>query len=74
MAKASEDGCAKFLCVVSCLWIIFYPIYLGMRKNLHNRIVAEYVCTGNGGVFFQRNYMSIIAGVVGRQQFTVAAA
>ena len=42
LSKASQNKCVQCLCVVSCLWIICWPLYCMCNKNMDNKIIARY--------------------------------
>jgi hypothetical protein len=66
----SENGCVRCLCVVSCLWIIFYPIYCCMRTNINRKINANYKMNLAGADFYQRNAATIVGAVHARGSHT----
>ncbi len=72
-AQASEAFAVKFLCVVTCLWVIFAPIYLMMRKDVKKKLVAEFPMMITGRKFYYDNYYTMYDAVKSRPFTTYVA-
>ena len=58
ISKVAHNKIVKVLCVLSCLCIIFAPIYYSMRKKV-DKIICEYKVNMPGQEFYYRNYNMI---------------
>ena len=62
--KFQEHGCTRFLCCISCLCIIFYPILLMARKTFGaSTLRADFPMTISEQDWFMANYWNIIRAV-----------
>ena len=66
LSKASQNGCVQCLCFISCLWIIFWPIYCMMNKNMDNKIIARYQVAMNMELF-QQAILQVVPPLVYRR-------
>ncbi|KAI8614990.1 hypothetical protein BC830DRAFT_337466 [Chytriomyces sp. MP71] len=66
MSRAADNTCVKIFCVVTCLCIIFYPIFLLSRKNVNNQLFAYYLCVAPAQEFYNRNIGTIMGAVACR--------
>ncbi|KAJ3296227.1 hypothetical protein HK104_001840 [Borealophlyctis nickersoniae] len=67
LSKLAHNLCVKVLCTLTCLIIIFGPLYCISRKKIDARLVCEYPMLISDEQWFYANYGTIISGVVGRQ-------
>jgi hypothetical protein len=66
--KLSHNKFIRILCFISCLWVIFLPIYVWFRKRNSNRIVADYQMNISKEEAYSRNYYHIQSLVRNRVQ------
>nr|KAJ3422240.1 hypothetical protein HK105_000599 [Polyrhizophydium stewartii] len=59
LSKSAHNTCIRVLCVLTCLCIIFGPIYLLSRKRVSNNLICEYPVLISSADFFIRNYAFI---------------
>ncbi|KXS22573.1 hypothetical protein M427DRAFT_27094 [Gonapodya prolifera JEL478] len=60
LAMATDSCLVKTLCVLSCLWIIFWPAWVLYRKKV-DALVVEFPPIAPGSLFYQRNYYNIVS-------------
>ncbi|KAI8926231.1 hypothetical protein BC831DRAFT_511872 [Entophlyctis helioformis] len=70
MAQSCWTWC---LLAVTCLWIIFLPLFYIVRKKVKTTIVSEYPVLISGPDFYTRNYYMIQGHVLSRSFTTVDA-
>ena len=63
LQKMSESSVVQCLCVISCLWLIFYPIYCMVRDKMDNTLRADFPMGISEQDWFNQNYMNIIMNV-----------
>lgn len=65
LSRFSSSTCVRVLCVLSCLWIIFAPIYCCLRSmgKTRDRIVADYSILATPEIFLQKNSATIATAV-----------
>ena len=75
MSRFSNSTLVRVLCVVSCLFLIFGPIYLCLRASgsTRDRIVADYSMLTTVDAFFQLNAAMIANAAVSRSRETYRA-
>ncbi|KAI9332517.1 hypothetical protein BDR26DRAFT_869228 [Obelidium mucronatum] len=66
LSKFADNMCVKVMCVVTCLCIVFFPIFLMVRKNVKNQLFAYYLCVGSGRQFYERNVGVVVNSVMNR--------
>jgi hypothetical protein len=42
LSKMANDTCSRILCVLTCLWTVFLPLWLVVRKKVDKQLVAYY--------------------------------
>ncbi|KAJ3091920.1 hypothetical protein HK102_012592 [Quaeritorhiza haematococci] len=62
-SRAAHNGCIQCLCVVSCLCIIFWPMWCLVRKRVKNQLIAHYPILLGEQDFFMWNRLQIMHGV-----------
>ncbi|KAJ3343441.1 hypothetical protein HDU91_000379 [Kappamyces sp. JEL0680] len=65
-SRFSHNTAVRVLCVLTCLCIVFYPMFLGMRDKATNRIVVNYPVLISPEEFYNRNYYTIVHHVTSR--------
>ncbi|KAG0569989.1 hypothetical protein M758_6G125400 [Ceratodon purpureus] len=65
-SKAAHNKAVQVLCVVSCLWILFWPAWSIARKRMKNRLSCEYGMAVSADEFYSRNAQRIHSAVVQR--------
>ncbi|KAL2913253.1 hypothetical protein HK105_207255 [Polyrhizophydium stewartii] len=68
MSQLAHNTCVRVLCVMTCLCIIFAPIYFASRKKVSNKIVCEYPMLISAPEFYTRNYYLIQQLALTRQK------
>lgn len=73
-SKAANSKVVRVLCVVSCLFLVFWPVWAIARKRMKNRLVCAYGMGASGEVFYARNQRQIYNLVEQRfkQEFVTA--
>ncbi|KAJ3231277.1 hypothetical protein HDU81_003883 [Chytriomyces hyalinus] len=66
LSKAADNTCVKVMCVLTCLCVLFLPIFLLTRKNVNHQLFAYYQCVGTGREFYERNVGVIIGAAMAR--------
>jgi hypothetical protein len=68
MSRFSSSTVVQVLCVVSCLFLIFGPIYLCLRAAgaTRDRIVADYTMAAPIDTFLHLNAGTIANAAIGR--------
>ena len=64
LSNLSNNTCAKVLCVLSCLWIIAWPVKKCLDYEDENSITASYSMLMSGSEFYGRNAPSVINHVM----------
>eukprot|EP00842_Homolaphlyctis_polyrhiza_P006756 jgi/Hompol1/7081/HPOL_005186-RA len=59
LSRVAHNTCMRILCVLTCLCIIFAPIYFLSRKKTSNKLIVEYPMMISSSDFFARNYSFI---------------
>ncbi|KAI8896105.1 hypothetical protein BC833DRAFT_598865 [Globomyces pollinis-pini] len=59
VSQLAHNNCVKCLCVVTCLCIIFFPMYYMARKKTSNKIICDYSINLSPMEFYARNYYNI---------------
>ena len=70
MSRFSNSTLVRFLCVISCLFLIFGPIYLCLRAAgaTRDRIVADYSMVAPVDTFLHFNSGIIANAAMGRSR------
>jgi hypothetical protein len=68
MSKFSQSWITKGFCIISCLWIVFLPIYRLSRKYIHGKILAHYPMAITESDFYYRNAEKIVQTVKDRKK------
>ncbi len=74
LMSISSHPCTMILCFLSCLWIIFFPIALCMRKEVKNALIAEFPMQSTEDTFYYRNAPLLADVVLHRRQDVIAEA
>lgn len=67
-SRAAHSMCGRFLCYITCLWIVFVPTWLITRKRMKDRLVCEYPMALDVDEFYSRNRYMIHSAVLERCQ------
>ena len=59
--KISKNTVVRVLCVISCLWIFAYPVYLLARKKFDHCLRADFQMAVTSQEWFMQNYWVISA-------------
>jgi hypothetical protein len=62
-AKFTRNIWTQILCIITCLWIIFYPILWLYRNSFKNQIRSDFLMNISEKDWFDRNVNSIVANV-----------
>ncbi|KAJ3194308.1 hypothetical protein HK101_003024 [Irineochytrium annulatum] len=74
-SKVTRNPFTWFLCAISCLWIVFLPLYLFAIKRIHGKLRFFYPMKYSGEEFYNRNSGQIVQAVMsGRNGVTILAA
>ena len=68
LSKLAHDECMSVICVLTCLCIIFWPIYAITKKKMSNQLVAEFGMNLSEPQFYTVYYWSIVNVVQSRRQ------
>jgi hypothetical protein len=66
LSKMAHDTCTNVLCVLTCLCVIFWPIYCLTKHKMSNRLVAEYGMTITEAQFYNLYYWKIFGIIQNR--------
>jgi len=66
ISSLSHDGCFRFLCVLSCLWVIAWPLYTLMKKPSTNKLMAMWESVQPWQQAFSKN-TALIYDLTGRR-------
>ena len=68
LSQYSSSTCVRVLCVLSCLWIIFAPIYCCLNRmgTTRDRIAADFSILATPEIFLQKNAALIVQAVNAR--------
>lgn len=75
LSRFANSTLVRVLCVISCLFLIFGPIYLCLRSrgSTKDRIIADYAMVAPVDTFLQWNAATIANAAVGRSSATYHA-
>jgi len=66
LSRASQNGCFKCLCFITCLCVVVYPMMWCARKNMDNMIVARFGVNLSMDEFYQVTYHIVTNNVNSR--------
>ncbi|KAJ3225340.1 hypothetical protein HDU81_008015 [Chytriomyces hyalinus] len=67
LSHCANSVITKVLCFLSCLWILFLPLFMLVRKNVTGQLHAYYKCVGTEMEFVSRNMAVILNAVTHRK-------
>ncbi|GBC10639.1 hypothetical protein RclHR1_00980016 [Rhizophagus clarus] len=62
-ARFARNIWTKILCIITCLWIIFFPIFWLYRNSIKKQIRSDFTMTISEKDWFDKNVNSIVANV-----------
>ncbi|KAI8612027.1 hypothetical protein BC830DRAFT_1138632 [Chytriomyces sp. MP71] len=68
LSHFANSTVTRVLCFLSCLWIIFLPLFLIVRKNVTGQLYAYYQCVDTGRSFYDKNVGLIMNAVLHREK------
>ncbi|CAG8585513.1 10672_t:CDS:2 [Ambispora gerdemannii] len=63
LSRFARHPVTKFLCILSCLWIIFLPLSWLYKKSFKNQLRSEFQVNIPAGQWFNQNVQTIVATV-----------
>ncbi|KAG0569988.1 hypothetical protein KC19_6G130600 [Ceratodon purpureus] len=63
-SRAAHSTLVQVLCVLTCLWIVFLPVWAMSRKRMKNRLACEYEMAVSADEFYNRNWGKIQSAVM----------
>ncbi|KAJ3408897.1 hypothetical protein CcCBS67573_g07558 [Chytriomyces confervae] len=67
LSHCANSFVTKVLCFLSCLWILFWPLFMLVRNNVTGQLHAYYLCEGTEMEFVSRNMAVILHAVTHRK-------
>jgi len=66
LSEAAQNKWVKIFCFLSCLWLVFAPIYFLFRKRIKDKLFVSYPMEKTEAQFYQSNYHQIYNSVCNR--------
>lgn len=63
-SRAAHSTLVRVLCVLSCLCVVFWPVWAIARKRMKNRLTCEYQMAVRADEFYYRNWCRIRSAVL----------
>ncbi|KAJ3115678.1 hypothetical protein HDU96_000226 [Phlyctochytrium bullatum] len=69
LSRMAQSCWTWFFLTITCLWIIFLPLYFLTRKKVANRLVAHFHMKTQASDFYYRNIAQIMVAAMHRRKY-----